>query len=248
MPSGIRVELAVDAPERCPVAAAADGAGPIAEVSWADGDDTVVEEFRVGVDAAERQPESFADAKTGVDGDDGDDGDDGGDGGDSTGDDPDLDAEAVVDVGDQRVFRFKRSADADCACAVVEALDAPVANVRAADGTLLLTMHLRSRERLREVVAALEEVAERITVRYLVQGTADPAESSDTAVVDRGRLTDRQREVLRTAHRMGYFDYPGGANATAVADELSIGVSTFSEHLSAAQSKLLTDLLRPGKR
>ena len=229
MPSGIRVELAVDTPRRCPVAAVtADGTGPVDDVSWTGGEGAVVEEFRVDADAGAR----------------GDDGD-----ADVEGDDPPppADAAAVVDVGDQRVYRFERAADTDCACAAVEGLDAPIADVRADDGLLLLTLHLRSRERLRRVVAALEAVAERVAVRCLVQGTADRTDSSDTAVVDRGRLTDRQREVLRTAYRMGYFEYPGGSNATTVADELDIGLSTFSEHLSAAQSKLLADLLRPGE-
>jgi predicted DNA binding protein len=57
------------------------------------------------------------------------------------------------------------------------------------------------------------------------------------------RLTDRQREVLRTAHEMGYFEYPRGANAGEVATALDIEPSTFTEHLNAAQSKLLDELL-----
>ena len=61
--------------------------------------------------------------------------------------------------------------------------------------------------------------------------------------VDVGRLTDRQREVLETAYGMGYFEYPRGANASEVAGELGIEPSTLAEHLAAAQSKLLAELL-----
>jgi hypothetical protein len=49
--------------------------------------------------------------------------------------------------------------------------------------------------------------------------------------------------VLRTAHEMGYFGYPREANATAVADALDVGVSTFTEHLAAAQRTVFDDLL-----
>ncbi|MFP4188694.1 MAG: helix-turn-helix domain-containing protein [Halobacteriales archaeon] len=42
---------------------------------------------------------------------------------------------------------------------------------------------------------------------------------------------------------MGYFNHPKRSNATEVADEMGIAVSTFTEHLSAAQRKILDDLL-----
>lgn len=56
-------------------------------------------------------------------------------------------------------------------------------------------------------------------------------------------LTDRQREVLESAHGMGYFDHPKGANAGEVAAELGVSRSTFAEHLAAAQSKVLESIL-----
>jgi hypothetical protein len=49
--------------------------------------------------------------------------------------------------------------------------------------------------------------------------------------------------VLETAHRMGYFDHPKGADAGDVADELGISRSTLAEHLSTAQSKLFDAIL-----
>jgi predicted DNA binding protein len=49
--------------------------------------------------------------------------------------------------------------------------------------------------------------------------------------------------VLGTAYEMGYFEYPREANATAVAEELDIGLSALAEHLAAAQGKLLSELL-----
>lgn len=74
---------------------------------------------------------------------------------------------------------------------------------------------------------------------------SDPTtESSNSTVnVDRGKLTDRQLEVLETAHEMGYYQYPRGANASEVAEALDICPSTLAEHLAAAQTKLLEDVL-----
>jgi hypothetical protein len=73
--------------------------------------------------------------------------------------------------------------------------------------------------------------------------SADGDGERDLVPVDRGRLTERQAEVLSTAYEMGYFEYPRDSNATEVAAELGIRPSTFTEHLSAAQSKLLEDLV-----
>ncbi|WP_222844884.1 helix-turn-helix domain-containing protein [Haloplanus rubicundus] len=62
-------------------------------------------------------------------------------------------------------------------------------------------------------------------------------------VADRSAFTDRQFEVLETAHEMGYFDSPKRATADAVAGELGIAVSTFVEHLSTAQTKLFDQIV-----
>ena len=49
--------------------------------------------------------------------------------------------------------------------------------------------------------------------------------------------------MVETAHEMGYFEYPRGANAEEVAAELDVHPSTLAEHLAAAQAKLLDQLL-----
>jgi predicted DNA binding protein len=215
MATGVRAELAVHGPANCPVASlSAESGEPVSDVTWTrGGDGGFTEEFRVDADLATAHPESV------------------------------VGAEPVLEVGDERVYQFTRDADHTCACEVVEALGTPIADVRVEDGALVLTLHLDGVERLREVVADLDAVAERVEVRYLVQSTADGAGGADPTLVDRGRLTDRQREVLETAHAMGYFEYPRSANATEVAEELGIGLSTFAEHLAAAQEKLLDELL-----
>jgi len=122
-----------------------------------------------------------------------------------------------------------------------EAFDCAVSDVQATDGQLRATVHVDDAAQVRSVVDRLRESFDGVIIHSFQQdgdGTVD-----DAVLVDRGQLTGRQREVLETAHDMGYFEYPKGANAGEVATALDISVSTFAEHLGAAQTKVLGDLL-----
>lgn len=68
------------------------------------------------------------------------------------------------------------------------------------------------------------------------EGPADPLDS----------LTDRQREVLRTAFEAGYFAVPREATTDEVAIQLDLEPSTVREHLQRAQHNLLRTLLDSG--
>ena len=101
--------------------------------------------------------------------------------------------------------------------------------------------HVAIRE-LGDVIDALEATGGSVRLERLTSsGGADTR--SDPVVVDRGRLTERQREVVRTAQRLGYFEHPRGASATEVADAIGIARATFSEHLAAAQRRVFEDLV-----
>lgn len=52
-------------------------------------------------------------------------------------------------------------------------------------------------------------------------------------------LTDRQREALRTAYEMGYFEIPRRASLDDVAAELGITASSVSERLRRGQTQLM---------
>jgi hypothetical protein len=235
--TGVRAEVEVSDPGSCPVASVSESTGgSVGSVSWTAGDDAVTEEFAVETDG---DPLSVGDG--------GDAGADSHAGGERSGQaSPDGEdgpaVERVFDYGSETVYQFDRE-NGDCVCEVVESVDCPIADVRADDGSLFLTLHLDEMADLRTLVSTLREQFGGVGVRYLAQTGAETAEGSDLVPVDRGRLTDRQAEVLETAFEMGYFEYPRDSNATEVADALDIRPSTFTEHLSAAQSKLLDDLL-----
>lgn len=57
------------------------------------------------------------------------------------------------------------------------------------------------------------------------------------------RLTPRQREVLTTAYDLGYYDPDDGATGEEISDELGISPPTVSQHLKAAERKLVSILL-----
>ena len=155
--------------------------------------------------------------------------------------------ESVFAYNDQQVYEFTHDEFDDCPCGWIESRGQPIANVRADDGQLILTLHLRDTESLSGLLADFRDRFGPISIRSINHArTTEP--SGEFVSVDRGKLTDRQQEVLEKAHTMGYFEYPRQANASEVAAALDICPSTFAEHLAAAQSKLFGDLLEtPGE-
>ncbi|WP_148414529.1 transcriptional regulator NarO [Haloferax sp. KTX1] len=129
-----------------------------------------------------------------------------------------------------------------CACELVECHGCPVRHLEAECGTVVLSFVASDLTSFRDIVVNLKSEFDGISLRRLTQSEPDSV-SSSLVFVDRDKLTARQREVLETAHEMGYFDHPREANATEVAAALDINRSTFTEHLSAAQSKLLDAIL-----
>lgn len=215
MDSGIRAEVSIDSPETCPIVlASGESEVPSYSISRSTdprGTGTVVEEFTLDADA-----------------------------------DPDLDGFDVRGVSNLRpvfaygtkdAYRFERERGSGCPCERIEAFDAPVVDLHTREGALFLAFHTTSMDELSEIFANVREHYPSMQVRRLLQSKAEH-EEYNLVFVDRSRLTERQREVLATAHRMGYFEHPKEANAGEVADELGISPSTFAEHLAAAQRKL----------
>jgi len=148
----------------------------------------------------------------------------------------------AFEYGSKTMYRFSRDRGWGCPCETVEEFDCPIVDLRAREGSLYLVFHAVDMESLQGTIMALRERYPEIDVRRLLRTEHDVTEESPV-FLDRSRLTDRQREVLETAHEMGYFDHPKGANAGEVAEALDITTSTFSEHLAAAQSKLMDAIL-----
>ena len=71
-----------------------------------------------------------------------------------------------------------------------------------------------------------------------VETTGEALGSGQLGRVLRNELSTEQLTVLRTAHRMGYFDAPRQASADDIASELDIAQSTLSERLRLAEKQM----------
>ena len=213
MSSGIRATVAFDRPDICPVAALAAAADATV--------DTVV--TSVAADGPS-VTEFAADAPL-----------------EAVADEVDAAVVPVFAHGSTHRYRVAHG-DADCPCACLGAFDVPVTRYVAREGTLTLVFHAADYDELQALVNDLRDRFPSVDIKRFVR-SPDEETTADGVFVDRHKLTDRQREVLATAYDMGYFERPRRANGSDVARELGIDPSTFSEHLAAAESKILDDFL-----
>ncbi len=102
------------------------------------------------------------------------------------------------------------------------------------DGRLRFTF-VGSDVQLREILARARQ--RRLRYRVVALGAA----RFGTSPID--RLTERQRTVLRAAHRLGYFDSPRRTDARSLARALGIRAATTVEHLRKAEKRTLDDRL-----
>lgn len=87
-------------------------------------------------------------------------------------------------------------------------------------------------EAISETVAAYERTDATVTLDSIGEYES-PGRPLDS-------LTARQREVLRTAYDMGYFDVPRAATTDEVAAALELDDSTVAEHLQRAARNLVS--------
>lgn len=157
-----------------------------------------------------------------------------------------LDDEPVFAADGEYVYRIHTpAAEGAYPCRAIESLGHPVSDVtvRTNPDRIVVSLSLPTVDPIGEIVDAIESAGGSVTLERLTRSGA--SETGDPVVVDRGRLTDRQREVMRTAQRLGYFEYPREADAAEVAAAIGIARSTFAEHLAAAQKRVFGELVDP---
>jgi len=154
----------------------------------------------------------------------------------------DKHVEPVFAYRSRSVYRAQRDRDIDCPCERLSRLGYSLDSVRVEAGDMSVVTHLKDMDELQQAVDELRDHYGKVVVQRLVRVAEDRLDH-EFAMFDLGELTDRQREVLETAYEMGYFEHPRRANAGEVASELDINRSTFAQHLSSAQRKIVASLL-----
>ena len=56
-------------------------------------------------------------------------------------------------------------------------------------------------------------------------------------------LTEKQRDILITAHENGYYDYPKKINSEKLSEKVKVSKATLVQHLRKAEGRLLSEIL-----
>jgi hypothetical protein len=56
-------------------------------------------------------------------------------------------------------------------------------------------------------------------------------------------LTKKQREVLITAHKFGYYDYPKRIGSDRLSERLNVSIPTLVQHLRKAEGRILAEIM-----
>lgn len=99
----------------------------------------------------------------------------------------------------------------------------------------LSTTVVGTHEMLREATAAMPDGVE-FSVTQIGEYAPENRDVLST-------LTDRQREVFRTAVDLGYYEIPRRATHEDIAERLACAPSTVDEHLRKAESRVLSSLV-----
>ncbi|WP_436926819.1 helix-turn-helix domain-containing protein [Halosimplex amylolyticum] len=121
----------------------------------------------------------------------------------------------------RRLMRYGRSSDP-----MVEMPIEP-----AAEGGVVVTLVGEERA----FTDAFDEIPEGVTIEVVETGSYEPGVRQLF-----GRLTARQREVLATAVRAGYYDAPRRATHADLAERLDVSPATVGEHLRKIESRVFS--------
>ncbi len=119
--------------------------------------------------------------------------------------------------------------------------------INAAGGYLFLPLEIRDEKLKISFIGnenQMQDFFKKVTekgIRYKVTSLTDASFSPDSPL---NKLTEKQREALIAAHKLGYYDVPRRINTEQLAKKLGVSDSTLVEHLRKAEKRLIDNILR----
>jgi predicted DNA binding protein len=92
----------------------------------------------------------------------------------------------------------------------------------------------------KQIKKFLENLERQARGRYKVVSLTDARFAPNSPIA---RLTEKQRRVLITAYKLGYYDLPRRIGSKELARKLNLVKSTFVAHRRKAERRLLTEML-----
>ncbi|WP_436901488.1 bacterio-opsin activator domain-containing protein [Halovenus halobia] len=109
------------------------------------------------------------------------------------------------------------------------------------DGQATLTCELAPDADLRAIHDRLAATVG-AELRSKQERTATTAGLDSSSLLEE-QLTEKQRDVIRTAYHSGYFEWPRGSTAEDLAESMGVSSPTLHNHLRRAQQSILAELL-----
>lgn len=136
--------------------------------------------------------------------------------------------QVTMEFADCRLYQVYHSSATKFTYPKMADIGLQVLSIQNAERGWTIRLHAADREHLGDYWQYCREEDVRWNLKKLY--STGPQARTSYGDGDEFSLTERQREVARTAARMGYYERDG-ASAQAVADELGISSSTLSTHL-----------------
>lgn len=148
-----------------------------------------------------------------------------------------CECEVVTDAAE--VLRLERERPADCLADVFHRHGCVPHLTDVHGDALQISVHPPDRESVEPLLNDLRTTGYDVTTRRIRNRRAGDDENRSLALVDRSRLTDKQRRAVELALERGYYDDQKRTTLCTLAEELDISKSAFSRRLSGAESKLV---------
>ncbi|MFW6318364.1 MAG: bacterio-opsin activator domain-containing protein, partial [Halorubrum sp.] len=120
-----------------------------------------------------------------------------------------------------------------------------VAGATAAADAATLTIEAPPEHDVRAILDVFRGEYEGVELRSRVERESRDRTVAEFAAAVDGRLTERQRDALKTAELNGYFEWPRPVDGSEIAEQMGITRQTFHQHLRAAERKLVEAYVDP---